>query len=67
MRLHVEEQTEDARLYRDPDGVRVLALPPGLLSEHAERVLREALLVADREPIEVAPYPREKLDRQLVD
>lgn len=57
MRLRiVEGLQDDARLYTDPDGITVVAVPPDLLSPHAERVVRHVLGLLGEKPEKVAVY-----------
>lgn len=58
MRLHVEEQEQDARIVLADDGATVVIVKRGLLSGRAEAVVRRVLHVLDN-PSQVVPYPGE--------
>lgn len=64
VRVQVEEQAEDARLYLDDDGQVVVAVQPGLLSEKAERVIGKVLALLGEYFGEVPPYPVELVSRE---
>lgn len=67
MRLQVERQNEDARVYLDADGVTVVAVKPGLLSHRAEVVIARALALIPEHRYKTAERTPQHRLRKVVD
>lgn len=67
MRLQVERQKEDARVYLDADGVTVVAVKAGLLSHRAEIVIARALALIPEHRHKAAERVPERRLRKVID